>query len=73
MDGRDLMIRGVDGIDEGLPGGLSPTSAPCRSSDRVDSRSSYAGGDAGLFSAVLGGWVGGPKGSEPDHPPDLRT
>ena len=25
----------------------------------------HVGGDAGLFSAVLGGWVGGAKGSEP--------
>jgi hypothetical protein len=25
----------------------------------------HAGGDAGLFSALLGGWVGGPKGSTP--------
>jgi hypothetical protein len=25
----------------------------------------HAGGDAGMFSAILGGWLGGSAGSEP--------
>jgi len=59
----DELVRGAGGIDEGVrpemagrrlpkfrPGGLQIV---------------HAGGDAGLFSAVLGGWAGGPKGSAP--------
>jgi thiol-disulfide isomerase/thioredoxin len=59
----DELIRGVDGIDEGLP--------PSFAGRRVTKfrpgglQIVHAGGDAGLFSAVLGGWAGGPKGSTP--------
>jgi hypothetical protein len=57
------MVRGVDGMEEGLP----PTFAD---RDVAKFRPGglhivHAGGDAGLFSAILDGWVGGPKGSEP--------
>ena len=58
------LVRGADGIAEGIPeafgdaeslpkfrpGGLMLT---------------YAGGGAGLFSQIIGGWVNGDKGSKP--------
>jgi len=58
------LVRGADGIAEGVPeafgdaeslpkfrpGGLMLT---------------YAGGGAGLFSQIIGGWVNGDKGSKP--------
>ncbi len=59
----DPMIRGVDGIDEGLPEAFAGTTVPKFRPGGL--QIVHAGGDAGLFSAVLGGWVGGPKGSEP--------
>ena len=62
MEGTD-MIRGARGIQEGL------------SESRRDARIPkfrpgiplivHAGGDAGLFSSIISGWVGGDKGSEP--------
>lgn len=62
LDSADL-IRGQGGIDEGLPEGFT---APTVSKFRPGGlHIIHAGGDAGLFSAVLGGWVGGPKGSVP--------
>jgi hypothetical protein len=59
----DPMLRGVDGIDEGLPEQLAGNTLPKFRPGGL--LIVHAGGDAGLFSAVLGGWVGGPKGSEP--------
>ena len=59
----DPLLRGVDGIDEGLPEGLAGHTLPKFRPGGL--QIIHAGGDAGLFSAVLGGWVGGPKGSEP--------
>jgi hypothetical protein len=59
--------RGTDGIAEGLPPDWIPDpearipkfAAP----DRI--LLTYAGGDAGLFSMVIGGWVSGEVGSSP--------
>lgn len=59
----DQLLRGVDGIDEGLPVTLAGKSVPKFRPGGL--QIVHAGGDAGLFSAVLGGWVGGPKGSVP--------
>jgi hypothetical protein len=59
----DRLLRGVDGIDEGLPAELAGTRLPKFRPGGL--QIVHAGGDAGLFSAVLGGWVGGPKGSSP--------
>ncbi len=58
------LVQGVDGIAEGVPeafanAGRLPKFRP------GGLQIVHGGGDAGLFSAVLGGWVGGPKGSEP--------
>jgi len=59
----DPILRGVDGIDEGLPPALAGNQVPkFRPGGFLIV---HAGGDAGLFSAVLGGWVGGPTGSIP--------
>ena len=55
--------RGFDGIDEGLPPALAGQSVPkFRPGSLMVVR---AGGNAGSFSAIIGGWIGGPKGSEP--------
>ncbi|MCP5032102.1 MAG: thioredoxin family protein [Actinomycetia bacterium] len=59
----DRLLRGVDGIDEGLPVELAGNRLPKFRPGGL--QIVHAGGDAGLFSAVLGGWVGGPKGSIP--------
>jgi hypothetical protein len=59
----DPMIRGVDGIDEGLPEAFAGSTVPKFRPGGL--QIVHAGGDAGLFSAVLGGWVGGGIGSEP--------
>ncbi len=62
MDG-DEMIRGAGGIDEGIPEGFAGATIPKFRPGGL--QIVHAGGDAGLFSAVLGGWVAGEKGSEP--------
>jgi hypothetical protein len=62
MDGSS-MVRGVDGIDEGLPETVAGTPVPKFRPGGL--LVVHAGGDAGLFSAILGGWVGGAIGSEP--------
>ncbi|MDH3680403.1 MAG: thioredoxin, partial [Acidimicrobiia bacterium] len=59
----DELIRGAGGIEEGLPEGLAGQTLPKFRPGGL--QIVHAGGDAGLFSAVLGGWVGGPKGSIP--------
>lgn len=65
----DEILRGVDGIDEGLPEAFAGAQIPKFRPGGL--LIVHAGGDAGLFSSVLTGWVGGPKGSEPvTHPID---
>jgi hypothetical protein len=62
LDG-DAAQRGVGGIDEGLPASMAGKQVPkFRRGSLMIAR---AGGNAGAFSAILGGWIGGPKGSEP--------
>ncbi|MEL6985724.1 MAG: thioredoxin, partial [Actinomycetota bacterium] len=62
LDG-DTAIRGAGGIEEGLPASLAGKKVPkFREGSLMIVR---AGGNAGAFSAILGGWIGGPKGSEP--------
>lgn len=61
--GADL-VRGVDGIAEGLPAGAAE--APSVPKFRPGGLMlAFAGGGAGLFSQIIGGWVSGPAGSEP--------
>lgn len=60
----DDIIRGAGGIEEGLPAGLEGLELD---KFRPDGglMIAHAGGPAGLFSSVIGGWVSGPKGSIP--------
>ncbi|MEL7155913.1 MAG: thioredoxin family protein [Actinomycetota bacterium] len=59
----DEIVQGAGGIAEGVPAAFAGASLPKFRPDGL--QLVHAGGDAGLFSAVLGGWVGGPKGSVP--------
>lgn len=62
LDG-DAAICGAGGIEEGLPASMAGRQVPkFRAGSLMIVR---AGGSAGAFSAILGGWIGGPKGSEP--------
>ncbi len=65
----DDLLRGRDGIDEGLPPALAGRRVTKFRPDGL--HIVHAGGDAGLFSAVLDGWVGGPMGSIPVTRPIL--
>lgn len=57
-------MPGVDGIADGMPEFLAE--APSLPKFRPDGLLIvHAGGDAGLFSAIIGGWAGGAMGSEP--------
>ena len=62
FDGDDL-LAGAGGIDAGLP--------PAAAGERVPKFRPggllvcHAGGKAGLFSAIIGGWANGPRGSDP--------
>ena len=59
----DELVRGAGGIDEGIPQEMAGRQLPKFRPGGL--QIVHAGGDAGLFSAVLGGWAGGPKGSAP--------
>ncbi|NNE96292.1 MAG: thioredoxin [Acidimicrobiales bacterium] len=61
IPGREL-VRGAGSIDEGLPPEFHDATLP----KFADGRPAivHAGGDAGLFSSVLPGWVGGELGSD---------
>ncbi len=62
IDG-DKAQRGVDGIEEGLgPEAAGRMIPKFRRNSLMIAR---AGGSAGAFSAIIAGWVGGPRGSEP--------
>jgi hypothetical protein len=62
LDG-DAVVRGADGIAEGLPEALAGVTVPKFGDDGL--LLVHAGGGAGLFSAIIGGWVKGPGGSQP--------
>jgi hypothetical protein len=61
------LVRGAGGIAEGIePQWVTDPTAPVpkfAAPERI--LLAYAGGDAGLFSMVYGGWVAGEIGSEP--------
>ena len=59
----DTILAGAGGIDEGLPEGLGGLTLPKFRPGGL--QVVHAGGPAGLFSAIIGGWVNGPMGSEP--------
>jgi len=58
------MVRGAGGITEGLPEAFGdvPTIPKFRDGGLM---LTYAGGGAGLFSEIIGGWVNGDVGSQP--------
>lgn len=62
LNGDDF-VRGARGIDEGVPEFLAGQEFPKFRPGGL--LVCHAGGDAGLFSSVLTGWVGGEKGSDP--------
>lgn len=57
------IVRGADGIDEGVPAAVA--SGPVPKFRPGGLLILHAGGEAGKFSAALGGWVGGTGGSQP--------
>ncbi len=62
LDGADI-VRGVDGMAEGVPEGLSGVTLGKFRDDGL--LIVHAGGAAGMFSAIIGGWVNGETGSQP--------
>ena len=62
LAGTDI-ARGVDGIAEGLPEALSGLTLPKFRPGGL--LLTHAGGGAGMFPALIGGWVSGATGSEP--------
>ena len=61
LDG-DNVVRGADGIDEGLPDAVRGNKLPKFKPGGL--LAVHCGGGAGLFSAIIPGWVGGMTGSE---------
>lgn len=59
----DELVRGAGGIEEGIHPGFAGSPVPKFRPGGL--HIIHAGGDAGLFSAVLGGWASGKVGSEP--------
>lgn len=57
------IVRGADGIDAGLPSTFADSTVPKFRPGGL--LIGVAGGPAGLFSSVFGGWVSGPTGSIP--------
>src|SRR5207245_8609034 len=62
IDGSEL-IRGAGGIAEGIPEQLAEARLPKFREGGL--LIAHAGGKAGLFSAIIGGWVSGTTGSHP--------
>lgn len=61
LDGSEV-VRGAGGITEGVPPGyVRPRMAKFRPDGLW---LVHAGGSAGMFSGILGGWTSGPSGSE---------
>jgi len=59
----DEVVRGAGGIAEGLPSGFEGSVLPkFRDGGLV---LVHAGGGAGLFSSIIGGWANGDVGSQP--------
>jgi hypothetical protein len=62
LPGKEL-VRGAGGIEEGIPAAFSESSLPKFRAGGL--LIVHAGGTAGLFSAIIGGWVSGATGSAP--------
>jgi len=61
----DTILRGVDDIGEGIPHGLGFEGSTLPKFRDGGILIVHAGGPAGLFSSVFGGWVSGEMGSDP--------
>ena len=59
----DQVVRGSHGIEEGMPKELAVGRLPKFRPDGL--LVTHAGGGAGLFSAIISGWVNGTTGSDP--------
>ena len=59
----DTILVGSGDIEEGLPTDFAGLSLPKFRPGGL--LVVHAGGPAGLFSAIIGGWINGPSGSEP--------
>ncbi len=62
LPGAEL-VRGAGGITEGIPEGLEGVDLPKFRDGGL--LIVHAGGGAGLFSAIIGGWASGAVGSAP--------
>jgi hypothetical protein len=62
LPGAEL-VRGAGGIAEGLPEAFAGADLPKFRPDGL--LIVHAGGRAGLFSSIIGGWVNGETGSQP--------
>ena len=62
LPGEEI-VRGAGGIDEGVPESFRDTVLPKFRDGGL--LLVHAGGTAGMFSAVIGGWVSGETGSKP--------
>jgi len=62
LAGADV-VRGAGGIAEGIPAHLAGGTVPKFRPGGL--QIVHAGGTAGLFSAIIGGWVSGAGGSQP--------
>jgi hypothetical protein len=58
----DALVRGADGIAEGLPAIVAGRDIPKFRPDGI--RLVHVGGGAGLFSAFMAGWLSGAGGSQ---------
>ena len=56
------LVRGAGGMAEGLPPGVLGSRVPKFRPGGI--LIVHCGGRAGLFSAMIGGWAGGEKGSQ---------
>jgi hypothetical protein len=59
----DEVVRGAGGITEGLPAGFEGSTLPKFRDGGL--LIVHAGGGAGLFSTIIGGWANGAVGSQP--------
>jgi hypothetical protein len=62
LDGAEL-VRGAGGVAEGVPEAFGGAQLPKFRDDGL--LLVHAGGGAGMFSAIIGGWVNGEAGSQP--------
>ena len=62
LPGAEL-VRGAGGCAEGLPESFAGATIPKFRPDGL--LIVHAGGRAGLFSAIIGGWINGEGGSQP--------